>query len=133
MPEPRLAKYKTWPKDRLYKAAIDKCLNHGWTQTAAAKEFGLSRQHLSGRMKGEREKRETRIAEVKEQQRVGPLGLNEKRRIGTFTEFVDHYLQNWSCPDCGVHHETPGFHKDIADAVTGANPCLLYTSPSPRD
>ena len=57
MPEPRLAKYKTWPKDRLYKAAIDKCLNHGWTQTAAAKEFGLSRQHLSGRMKGEREKR----------------------------------------------------------------------------
>ena len=61
MPEPRLSKYKTWSKDRRYKAAIDKCLNHGWTQTDASKEFGVSRQHLSGRMKGEREKRETRI------------------------------------------------------------------------
>ena len=129
MPEPRLAKYKTWPKDRLYKAAIDKCLNHGWTQTAAAKEFGLSRQHLSGRMKVEREKRAARVAEVKEQQRVGPLGVNEKRRIGTFTEFCEHYLQNWSCPDCGVHHDTPKFHQDIADVVTGANPRVLINMP----
>ncbi len=129
MPEPRLAKYKSWSKDRLYKAAIAKVLNDGWTQSEAAAEFGISRQNLNKRVKEAKAQRAVRVEEVKEQARVGPLGLNEKRRIGTFPEFVDHYLKNWSCPDCGVHHDTPNFHLDIAEAVTGDYRRVLINMP----
>lgn len=129
MGKPRLKKYETWSKDRLYKAAIDRVLNQGWTQSDAATEYGISRQHLSGRLQKEREKRSTRVAEAKQQAAVGPLGINETRRIGTFTEFCDHYLQNWMCPDCGVHHDTPGFHHEIAAAVTGDFRRVLINMP----
>lgn len=129
MPKPRLKKYETWSKDRRYKAAISKVLNDGWTQSDAATEYGISRQHLSGRLKGEREKRAERVEQAKAQAAVGPLGINEKRRIGTFTEFVDRYLGGWTCPDCGVHHDVPGFHHEIADAVTGDFRRVLINMP----
>ncbi len=129
MAVPRLAKYESWPKERRYKAAIGRVLNDGWTQSRAALEYGISRQHLSLRMKSEREKRTARVAEAKEQARVGPLGLNEKRRVGTFPEFVDRYLAGWMCPDCGVHHPTPQFHLDVIEAITGDHRRVLINLP----
>ncbi len=123
------SEYADWSKSRLYKAAIEKVLNKGWTQTEAAKTYGISRQHLSERMKKARADRAGRVEEAKQQAKVGPLGFNEKRRVGSFPEFIDRYFQNWRCPDCGVHHETPGFHLKIAEAVTGDFRRVLINMP----
>ncbi len=111
-------KYENWSKGRLYKAALAKILDEGWTQTEAAKEFGISRQHLNGKLKEARTEHEARIAQAKARIGNGPLGLNETRRVGTFPEFCERYFSNWVCPDCGVHHDMPGFHREMADAVT---------------
>jgi hypothetical protein len=36
----------------------------------------------------------------------------------SFDEFDQRYFGNMVCPDCGVHHPTPKFHREMADAVT---------------
>ena len=52
----------------------------------------------------------------------GPVGTQppifEDRRVGTFREFNERYFGNEICPDCGVHHETPGFHGEIMDLMS---------------
>lgn len=111
-------KYESWSKVRRYKAAIAKVLNEGWTQAETAKEYGISRQHLNGRLKAAKVEAAERLAKAKQSIGSAPLGLNETRRVGTFPEFCDRYFQNWVCPDCRVHHEMPAFHLEFAEAVT---------------
>lgn len=48
---------------------------------------------------------------------MGPVF--EKRRVPDFWEFDRLYFSGLVCPDCGVHHETPDFHKAIIDACYG--------------
>jgi hypothetical protein len=112
-------KYETWSKARRFGAAVVKVLDDGWTQTEAAEIYGVSRQHLNKKVKDAKNERSERVESIKQKAvKAGPLDKQE-RRVGTFTEFCDTYFQNWICPDCGVHHETPGFHEDMAEAITG--------------
>ena len=112
-------KYEKWSKARRFEAAVAKVLDEGWTQTEAAEIFGVSRQHLNKKVKEARHEQSERVESIKQEAiKAGPLDKQE-RRVGTFTEFCDTYFQNWICPDCGVHHETPGFHQDMAEAITG--------------
>ncbi len=129
MPDARLPAAKTWPKSKRYAKAIERVLDGDWSARAAAIEYGISRQHLHERVREARKARLDRVEEAKAQALVGPLGINERRRIGTFAEFIDRYLQNWTCPDCGIHHPTPGFHADIAEAITGDNRRVLINIP----
>jgi hypothetical protein len=49
---------------------------------------------------------------------LGPLGLNERRRVPSPVEFIERYFGNVVCPDCDVHHDVPEFHKQIISKST---------------
>lgn len=115
-------RYETWSKDRRFREAVKKVLDHGWTQTESAKHYGVSRQHLNLRVKQARIDREEEVEKAKRDHAEGKAAsftdVQEKRRIPTdLSEFVETYFTNWICPDCQVHHQVPGFHTEISEAV----------------
>lgn len=112
-------RYESWSTDRRYDAAIEKVLDHGWTQTEAAERYGINRSHLNTRVKKAREAREAAEKKAAEEMAAGKraVRVQETRRVGTFPEFFDNYFGSWICPDCQVHHEMPDFHREIIDAV----------------
>ena len=127
------SKYESWSKTRRFSAAVEKVIKNGWTQTEAAEDFGVSRQHLNKRVKEARLEEEKKVEKAKSAlseggPRPGPLDT-QSRRVGTFEEFCSHYLQNWSCPDCGVHHDMPDFHKDFTEAITGDHHRVVINCP----
>ena len=111
-----MSKYAKWSKQRRFEAAVLRVLDDGWTQTEASKEYEVSRQHLNKKVKIAREERDARVDAAKARINISPLGLDEKRRVGTFEEFDQRYFGHWVCPDCDKHHEMPQFHRDMAEA-----------------
>lgn len=135
--EPTNAKYAPLNKSKRFAAGAVLVVDHGWTQANAAAEVGVSRPRLGPYVAQLREARQKKVDEAKEQlaggvlrSAVSPMGLQEKRRVGTFEEFDDRYFGNWGCPDCdGRHHERPGFHSDIMQALEGPSSRLLINLP----
>lgn len=111
-----MSNYSKWSKHRRFEAAVKRVIDEGWTQTEASKEYGVSRQHLNKKVKIAREERDAQVDAAKARINISPLGLNEKRRVGTFEEFDQRYFGHWICPDCDKHHEMPEFHRDMAEA-----------------
>lgn len=132
-----LPRYRTWSTKRRYAEAVKKVLFEDFTISEAAKQFGISRSRLSEHVKTAREERELRQKQLSAealgtevlQAAAGPLGLNEKRRVGTFEEFDQRYFGRWICPDCEEHHATPQFHREIMDALEDGNPRVLINLP----
>jgi hypothetical protein len=108
------ASVSQWSTERRYEAAISKVLDEGWTQSEAARHYGINRSHLNRRVREAREAREEKERKAAEELERGRLPLiRESRRVGTFEEFDQAYFGGLICPDCQVHHETPEFHRDI--------------------
>lgn len=111
------ARYESWSKTRRYDGAIEKVLREGWTQKEAALVYGVSRQHLNTRVKKAREAdaAAVEVAKVAELERQvdAPVGDD----FPDFETFFNTYFGGWVCPDCGVHHELPAFHKEISDVI----------------
>lgn len=141
-------RYATWSTSRRYKGAIEKVQREGWSQAEAAKRFGITRGRLNEKLRDLKKAEAQRVADVeagRERARnmalnqdlagtilagaVSPLGLQEKRRVGTFEEFDQHYWGQWVCPDCQEHHATPYFHSQIVEALEGENPRVLVNLP----
>lgn len=87
---------------------------------SAAAEVGVSRQTVSNRLRKARAERDAEAERVAERSARG-VGLltvgGERRRIMPFWEFEERYFGHLICPDCGVRHEPPVFHREIIDAV----------------
>lgn len=58
-------------------------------------------------------------------------GLAEVRRIPPASEFIRTYFGNVICPDCGVHHEVPGFHDEIITRLTDPGTRRLLVNVAP--
>jgi hypothetical protein len=117
--------------DRRIDAAISKVLDTGWTQSEAARHYGINRSNLNRRIKPIRQQREANELRAAEELLAGtrqPL-IQETRRVGTFAEFEERYFGELICPDCQVHHETPEFHKEIAEAIDSDARRILINLP----
>ena len=129
---PKNHKFASMSKARRFEAGAKLVVHDGWTQTEAAAEVGVSRPRLAEHAKKLRAIQDEKIARAKAEQLAigtitaasGPMGLQERRRVGTFWEFSDRYWDRWQCPDCHKHHEDPEFHKEIIDDVL-ENPKVL--------
>lgn len=142
MAEPQNPKYVTWPRTKRFSEGIRLVLHEKWNISEAAREVGVSRQHLSQKVKVAREEFEARLERerqyvlskeeaaarraLEEERRrqaelgkyLGPLGLQERLRVpDTFQEFDDYYFSHFVCPDCGVPHKRKPFHDEIIDAI----------------
>jgi transposase-like protein len=143
---------KAWmskPKELRFREALRR-IENGVSVSQAARSMDLSRSQLNVRLaKARQEKQEAQARaaeslagrraragndiEVPEDGalRAPALGINERRRVGTFDEFDKRYFGNLVCPDCGVHHEKPGFHTEIESAVLDPDirRCLINIPP----
>jgi hypothetical protein len=134
---------KAWqskPIEYRFREAIRR-VEAGTPIARAARAVDVSRSQLNVRLKVLREEQaaaEGRAAESLEVRReiagtakAPAQGVNERRRVMPFEEFDQRYFGNLVCPDCGVHHDTPKFHKEIAAAVTdpGLRRCLINIPP----
>jgi hypothetical protein len=136
-------KYAGWSKQRRFDAAVRKVVHDSWTQTEAALEFGVSRSRLNPKVQEYRREHEARLAQAKVDQAgpmlqgaLGPLGLQERRRVPmTFQEFDDYYFAHWTCPDCSaaeghdVRHQRMPFHDQIIEAIEGDYRRVVINTP----
>lgn len=137
MAEPKYAPARQWKRERRFAEAVRKVVNEQWSQARAAEYYGVSRPRLNEHVKRFREAHDQQARLEQAEQLAGtvlagavsPLGLNEKRRVGTFEEFDRRYFGHWVCPDCRVHHETPEFHRDIARACQDETTRVLINMP----
>jgi len=112
--------YQGWSRQRRFKAAAERVIHEKWTIVEAAKQYGVSRPRLSEHVKQLREK----LADAKGRSNdslsgkagAPAIGINERRRVPTGIEFDQLYFGHVVCPDCGVHHERPGFHDELITA-----------------
>jgi hypothetical protein len=121
--EPKHKPAAAWSKDRRFREAAAKVLNEGWSQAKAAEFYGVSRNQLSVRMRKTRTEHELRMAQataaIAARAGVGldgvlnPLGIDERRRVPPPEDFDRMYFGHFICPDCGVRHDSPGFHSEI--------------------
>ncbi|RMF61174.1 MAG: hypothetical protein D6746_05880, partial [Bacteroidetes bacterium] len=124
---------RNMPRSRRFQRAIADVLDNGLSIRESAKEWGVSRQALGPKVAKARQERQDKVERAKaalaEKTGRGPLGLNERRRVPPFEEFDKLYWGNWKCPDCGVHHAMPDFHKEIISAVEGLHRRILINTP----
>ena len=60
----------------------------------------------------------------------GPvITVDERARFPTFEEFDRMYFGQLICPDCGVHHPLPNFHREIMELTTGPDRRVLVNMP----
>lgn len=57
--------------------------------------------------------------------------VEERRRIPPPSEFMRTYFGQVICPDCGVHHEVPGFHDEIITEMTDPSTRRLLINVAP--
>ena len=126
-----LPKYKNMPKAKRFEEGVRLHLAEGYSQGEAAKAVGVSRQQLNLHCQKARKAQEERVAAAKERMASGggALGLNERRRVPPFEEFERMYFGHLECPDCGVRHDMPGFHKEIVDALESDARRILVNIP----
>lgn len=138
MADPRNPKYRPWSKKRRFEEAVKKVVHEGWTQRGACEEFGVTRSNLGPKVQAYRDELDKRVEQAKaeEQARVaatgvglGPLGLQERRRVPPFWEFEQTYFGHLRCPDCQIRHAVPDFHREISDAVRSTDPRVLINIP----
>lgn len=126
------SRYEGWSKSRRYEAAIRKVIDHGWTQTEAAKTYGIARQHLNKRVKDAREAREAKVEAAKVAMAKTKAEVDDEtgeREVPPFYDWWKRYFGHWVCPDCGVHHEMPEFHREIIDACENGGRRVLINIP----
>lgn len=111
--------YVGWSFDQRQKAALTEVIEDERPVATMAKKYGLSPNAFREKVKLERATREERLAQARDVLSSTARVANEKRRVPPFEEFVETYWGSWICPDCGVHHPMPDFHKEIIDAVEG--------------
>jgi hypothetical protein len=118
MPQAQYQLARNWKKERCFAEAVKRVLDEQWTMSRAALYYGVTRPRLSEKVKAERERREQakRDAEAGVPDQKPLVIKGERRRVPPFEEFDRLYFGNLICPDCGVHHETPDFHRDIIRA-----------------
>lgn len=109
--------YQSWSRARRFAKAADRVVYEKWTVVEAAKQYGVSRPRLSEHVKELRGKltdAQSRSSDsLSEKAGTDPLGINERRRVPTGVEFDQLYFGHVVCPDCGVHHDRPGFHDEL--------------------
>ncbi len=105
------ARYNGWSTDRKYKAALGKILDEGWTVSETARNYGVSRSHLSTRVVKAKDEREARVADALTSV-VRPITtlVPVEDRL-PFPVWFERYFGTWTCPDCLVHHALPPFHR----------------------
>lgn len=120
------AKYAKWTKGRRFDEAVLRVLDSDWTQTAAATEFGVSRQHLNIKVQEERQRRADSKADLL---KSGYTPTRDLKYTMPYKEWDDKYFGHMICPDCGVHHDTPDFHDEISSAVRGPEQRVVVNIP----
>ncbi|MEM9605888.1 MAG: hypothetical protein AAGA99_00605 [Actinomycetota bacterium] len=112
------ARYRGWSKRKRYERALKGIIDEGWTVKQAADDLGLDQSHLAKKAAEARRDHAEEIAEarVEEGRRPDPL-IREERRVGEFWEWERNYFSHILCPDCGVRHEAPDFHRHMIDEV----------------
>ncbi len=123
------ARYDGWSTDRKYKAALEKILDEGWTVSETARNYGVSRSHLSTRLAKAKDQREARVAEALTST-VRPITtLVEVKDRLPFPEWFERYFGTWTCPDCLVHHALPPFHLEIIESLRSPERRTLVNIP----
>lgn len=132
--------YLNWvnkSKDERFRKAVDEVLA-GKPIATTAKHLNLSRSQLYKRLENARAaqgsvaQRSALMAEAKAEAPATSAVTrvnNERRRVPDFWEFDQMYFSGLVCPDCGVHHDNPMFHKRIIDSVYGPDLRSLINVP----
>lgn len=123
-PNTAFANYTTAEK---YRLAAEEHIHDGVSQYQLATKYAISRARLNGYIKEHRAAIEAKAQAAPPG--AGPLGLQESRRIGTFEEWEKRYFSWQECFDCGVRHEMPWFHKEIAQAIEGPDQRIVVNMP----
>lgn len=98
-------------------------IDQGFPVAVAAREMALSRSQVNVRLKQHRADKAAAVGRAADSlagKAVLTQGFvldGQVRRVMPFDEFDQRYFSNLVCPDCGVHHETPQFHREIVDKV----------------
>lgn len=128
--EQMAARYRHLGVQARMKIAIDKVLVDGMSQTDAARMLGVTRSRLNENLRKQQkvleeqqarsdQARAERIAASPDPAPDRPLlVIGETRRVPPFEEFARMYFGNLECPDCGIHHDLPGFHVEMMSAIT---------------
>lgn len=149
MPAPRktvatLPKVRSLPTAERAMLAVEQVLDHDLSMAKATVMYGVAMGTLRRYRDQEKTRRarlaqdmaalarEQAAAEAGEAERrelfeqigtdvdlIGPLGLNERRRIPTGAAFHQQYFSgnlNF-CPTCRVRHDMPDFHREILEKV----------------
>jgi len=136
--EPEYKPARNWSREKRFTEASKRVVHEDWSQARAATYYGVSRPRLNEHVAKYREKLEAQrqgarvpLAKGSEQiaAAIGPLGLNERRRVGTFDEFDRYYFGHWVCPDCEVHHEDPEFHTTLKRELQAHHPRMVINVP----
>lgn len=173
-------RYQGWTRDKRMKEAVRRVLEDGWTQSEAARKYGVSRERVNRNVVAHRNKMtelaarsEAALAErvaafesssggvVVEAVEPGPQEdgpapppedvhdlddvsqdvdivlpgsqeyITELRRIQPPDVFMRDYFGSVICPDCGVHHDVPGFHDEILSRIVdpGVRRLLVNLAP----
>ena len=121
-------RYEGLTRSKRMDEALKLHLHGGLSQAEAARQCGVSRQQLNVRVRKERERlgefeRRSQAALAERQAAfddvpVEPLTVSgEVRRVPPPDVFMRHYFSNTVCPDCGVHHDVPGFHDEMLGRI----------------
>ena len=143
-----LRQYEAYTSARRMQMAADEVVEKGTTQAEAARKFGVSRSRLNEHVKKARgvlveQQDRSKLARA---ERLGSLGeipvseagdvparpihvSAETRRVPPFADFARQYFGGLVCPDCDVHHELPGFHLEMMEALTGPEKRVLINLP----
>ena len=141
-------RYRGWSTADRMTEAVRLVLDDGISQAEAGRRLGVSRPRINVNVKGAREARDTvqeradraRSARVAANEAVNEPDGQVRTDIGTvepefepaarvpleahqlnaltFPEFNARYFGNEVCPDCMVHHDTPGFHTEIMELLS---------------
>lgn len=136
---------------RRMELAVKAVLDRGLPVSEAARKYGLTRARVSQNVNKHRKAVKVlqdraaaaaaeraaatlpvtadNVAEKVSAQATSPVGLGEVRRIEPFPEFARKYFAELECPDCGRHHEIPGFHDEMMQALAGPDKRLLINCP----
>jgi len=132
MPEPKIAQARNWSTKRRYEEAVKKVRLEGWTQAEAAKQYGVDRSHLNKKIKAleeeEKAAADAAAARLAEGRDHDPW-IQQRRRIGTRTEFYQRYFGNTVCPDCEKHHEDPPHHLAMREVLASDAKRILINCP----
>lgn len=122
------------------KAVLDGKMN----QSESARHHGVSRPKLNQKIRAittrieEQQARSAAAAAERRQATEAPAEgpqvpslrvEGEVRRVPPFEEFARKYFGNLECPDCGRHHDLPGFHSEMMGALSGPARRLLINMP----